>query len=368
MKNFIKSPSFSTSFSESGKRAKKRFENILNIKAKKTGVLAFLFLICAILVVGTMIVCNNQSNNDKINNEEGADGRASLSNTSTGNIHDYMPRLIAGEAVSDYELLPCLENFTQGIWNELNATYGTDWWNIMLETLRNASVGNKQADSIDQSLRNYYVGKAFLACDGAYTEGLSGIVLKQWEYDRILYSACLAERFTQEEENILRRHLTYSIGNGDNLFGLFIPGSDRNICLDAYPVDFPFGCNLIEKDRKSFRAESFGQVTVVESNGMQATYLTPAEGVHTVITLRANRKNYAAVGITIGDTEKFMLAQRIELKKLDSISYDDEAWFGEYDVAYAHAPKESTKSIVFLIKDGRVSGIELIDGLDGNMY
>ncbi len=38
---------------------------------------------------------------------------------STGNIHDYMPRLLAGEDVSDYELLPCLENFTIATWSEV---------------------------------------------------------------------------------------------------------------------------------------------------------------------------------------------------------------------------------------------------------
>lgn len=42
---------------------------------------------------------------------------------STGNIHDYMPDLIAGIQVSAYELLPCLEPFTHSIWQELDAVY-----------------------------------------------------------------------------------------------------------------------------------------------------------------------------------------------------------------------------------------------------
>lgn len=57
-----------------------------------------------------------------------------------------------------------------------------------------------------------------------------------------------------------------------------------------------------------------------------------------------------------------------KLRKLDSINYDDEAWFSEYDIAYVYTPEESTKSIVYLIKDGVVSGIELINGLDGSLY
>lgn len=39
---------------------------------------------------------------------------------STGDIHDYMPKLLAGEVVSDYKLLLCLENFTHDIWHELD--------------------------------------------------------------------------------------------------------------------------------------------------------------------------------------------------------------------------------------------------------
>ena len=54
----IKPPSLSTSFSESGKRAKKRFDNILNIKAKKTGVLAFALVLVSISVVGIVVSCH----------------------------------------------------------------------------------------------------------------------------------------------------------------------------------------------------------------------------------------------------------------------------------------------------------------------
>ena len=151
---------------------------------------------------------------------------------------------------------------------------------------------------------------------------------------------------------------------------MFIPGSERSIYLGTYPVDFPFGCDLQEITRESYRAESFGQVTVVESDGLQVTYLNPAEGVYNVITVRADKKYYAAAGVTIGDTKEFLLAHWPDkLKKLDRVSYDDEAWFGnDYDLAYAYTPEESTKSILFLVKEGQVSGIEIINGLDGAMY
>ena len=39
-----------------------------------------------------------------------------------------------------------------------------------------------------------------------------------------------------------------------------------------------------------------------------------------------------------------------------------------FSTSFSESGKRSTKSIVFLIKDDMVSGIDLIDGLDGNMY
>jgi hypothetical protein len=58
MREYIKPPTLSTSFSESGKTAKKRFENILNIKTKKTGVIAFVVVICIVLSAGALVACN----------------------------------------------------------------------------------------------------------------------------------------------------------------------------------------------------------------------------------------------------------------------------------------------------------------------
>ncbi len=295
---------------------------------------------------------------------------ADLFAASTGNIDDYMPDLLAGKTVSDYDLLPCLENFTHATWPELDKKYGNNWFDPLWAALRDAAKSDRQAESDDQTLRDYYIGKAYLVSDGAYAEGLADIVLLQWDNNSTLYSACLDGRFSKDESTALRRSLTYSISHDESPFGMFIPGSERNIYLSAYPVDFPFGCDLTEKSRETHRAESFGQVTVVESDGLQVTYLNPAEGVYTAITLRADKEYYAAAGVTIGDKEESLLAHWPDkLKKLDRISYDDEAWFGsKYDHAYAYTPEESTKSIVYLIKDGLVSGIEVVNGLDGAMY
>lgn len=104
---------------------------------------------------------------------------ADLFASSTGNIHDYMPDLLAGKSVSAYGLLPCLENFTHATWSELEKKYSNDWFGSLWAALRDAAVSDRQADNDDQTLRDYYIGKAYLVSDGAYAEGLADIVLLQ---------------------------------------------------------------------------------------------------------------------------------------------------------------------------------------------
>ncbi|MCK9479072.1 MAG: DUF4825 domain-containing protein [Firmicutes bacterium] len=55
MRNCIKPPTLSASFSKNGKRAKRRFENIFNTKAKKTGIYAFVLLIFMAIAAGGVL-------------------------------------------------------------------------------------------------------------------------------------------------------------------------------------------------------------------------------------------------------------------------------------------------------------------------
>lgn len=305
-------------------------------------------------------------------------GAARLFAESTGNISDYMPHLLSGKTVSDYNLLPCLENFTHSTWLELEQAYndptqanGRFWFNELWTALHDAAISKDGTDQGDQLLRDYYIGKAYLSGDGAYSEGLADIVMEQWEDNSLLYSACLNEFFLPEESVLLRQCITFSMMYWrDDPFGLYGPSLQGGLYLGSYPVDFPFGHSITEKSRDTFRAESFGRITVVECDGLQATYVNNGEDVYTTIALRANKERYQALGVTIGDTEEFLLAHWPQnLKKVGRISYDDEAWFGDgYDHAYAYTPENSTKSVVFIVTDGSVSGIEIVNGLDGPLY
>ncbi|MEA4848640.1 MAG: M56 family metallopeptidase [Clostridiaceae bacterium] len=298
---------------------------------------------------------------------------ADLFAASTGDINDYMPKLLSGGNVSVYDLLPCLENFTRNTWLELDKEYGTEWWDPLWKALRDAAISDMRSDPDAQALHNYYIGKAYLVSDGAYTEGISDLVMQQWNYDSALYSKCLKERFSAEDSTTLRQNLVYLTSHRGGEFHLAVPGSDPELTLslNSYPVDFPFGMKLQEKSRETHRAESFGMVTTVESDGLQVKYLNNSDGVYFVFSIRCIKEGYRNMGVAIGDPEEKLWDFWVpaNLKKIDSISYDDEAWFGDsYDYAYAHTPEDSTKSILFLIKDGHVSGIELVNGLDGAMY
>jgi hypothetical protein len=298
--------------------------------------------------------------------------RSDRFSASTANIHDYMPRLLAGEEVSAYELLPCLENFTRQTWREFDEFYrsedpdnpgatGEHWFNALFTALANAAIAQNPYDREDQSWRNYYIDKASLTSDGASSQSLADIMMNQWTADPVVYSSTLNRLFPSEEADSLRKYIAYHIRYfydiwhaDDSLFGIVKPIVENRaypggIYLAAYPVDFPFCFDLAEKTRKSYQAESFGEVTVVDCGDFQVTYLNPHDGVYTIITLRAKESPYQAVGVKIGDTEQSLMARLSpdNLKKVESISYDDEAWFGSsHDYAYAYTPKDSTKSLL----------------------
>lgn len=306
---------------------------------------------------------------------ERADGSGTTENLfagSTGNIHDYLPGLIAGEKISAYDLLPCLENFTVGTWAELQRAYGSEWWEPFWNALRAAALSDMPADPDDQVMRNYYLGKLLLASDGAYAEMASELVLLQWKHHSRLYSGAL-KQFTADEAALLRFCLSNLVSYKEDTFYLGISegGSQYLMSLNSYPTGFPFGTKLTETSHENFHAEGLGQVTLIESGGLQLKYLDEAEGVYYLYCIRTGREGCFTNGVAVGDHEEKLWDHWTpgQLRKLDQISHDDEGWFGaDYDYGYVYVPEGSTKSIMYLIKDGRVTGISLVDGLFGPMY
>lgn len=62
MADYLKPPMLSTSFSENGKKAKKRFENILTPTAKKRGIASFSLITAAVLLCGALAACGGEKN------------------------------------------------------------------------------------------------------------------------------------------------------------------------------------------------------------------------------------------------------------------------------------------------------------------
>ncbi|MGE5579909.1 MAG: M56 family metallopeptidase [Bacillota bacterium] len=163
----------------------------------------------------------------------------------------------------------------------------------------------------------------------------------------------------------------HGIPRASHPFAIYLPDSRGIIKTGPMLGDFPFGCDLVENSRKTYPAEGDlpWVVTVVESDGLQVIYESNGEP-RFVKTLRANKQGYAAGDVAVGDTEESLLTLWPDkLKKVDRVSNDAEAWFGSaYDYAYAYTQEDGTKIMVFLIRNGLVSGIEIVDGLDGPMY
>ncbi|NLC15154.1 MAG: hypothetical protein GX784_02380 [Firmicutes bacterium] len=291
---------------------------------------------------------------------------------SSRNIHDYMPKLIAEgkDGVSPYDLLPCLEHFTKDTWEELRRAYGLEWWESFWDALFDAALSDMAADPYDQIMRNYYLGKLFLASDGAYAERTAQLVLLQWNHHNRLYSAAL-DKFTPSEADSLRGYLSGLVSYSEDAFKVDFFPQDGRISLNAYPDGFPFGTNLTASGSETFHAEGLGQVTIIDSDGFQLKYLDEEEGIYYVYCIRTTMEGASAKGVAAGDPEERLWDRwsREELRKLSRISHEDEGWFGgDYDCGYVYVPEGGTKSIIYLIKDGKVAGIGLADGLFGSMY
>ena len=138
MSNFIKPPMLSTSFSETGQRAKNRFDNIFNTKSKKRGLLALVLVVCVIITVGTLVACDNKS----IGIIGGADGPTAIytsdnyleklygskikyigDNSGVGNILNLV--FAANEQIKDFELKTA-EKEPKGIVVNLNGKLQED--------------------------------------------------------------------------------------------------------------------------------------------------------------------------------------------------------------------------------------------------
>lgn len=177
--------------------------------------------------------------------------------------------------------------------------------------------------------------------------------------------------FERVENSDLAEEL-FKRSSGDSVFSLGItgPASWDILRLGVHPTGFPFGLDLTVDSSESFEAEGLGQVTIVATDGFQLKYLH-SKGLYVVYCIRTVREGHWCAGVAVGDLEDTIWNrwQPEQLKKVDRLSFEDEEWFGEsYDYGCVHVQDGGTKSLLYLIRDGRIAGIGLVDGIFGSMY
>ncbi len=94
----MKTPFLTTSFSESGKQAKSRFANILNMRIKKRGTFVLMLLICVTLLCSVLVGCGESSSVGVIG---GADGPTNVVVHKNGNYTKEMHERVS-KAILEY--------------------------------------------------------------------------------------------------------------------------------------------------------------------------------------------------------------------------------------------------------------------------
>lgn len=292
---------------------------------------------------------------------------------STGNIDDYMPDLILYNDVSDYDLLPCLENFNPRTCLELDKKYGRNrWFPPLFEVLKKAAIGR------GQYMRDYYMGCAILVMDEGCLNDLINITVAQWEENCAVYARCLHEKFSDEDKDELGMMLCRSIYLLHPLEDAMIfndQDSVSSVVLTTYPEYFPFsryGENT-KVTREETEIEGYGKSVTLEGGGQSGTrrlrFLNAEEGIYYLYDILTVNTGDMAYGITVGDkveeVENVFGADNI--LKTDKFAGDD--YYGMFDEVWVYKPDDDNhKYIAYVIDSGYVRGIQLIDGLDTDVY
>lgn len=146
----------------------------------------------------------------------------------------------------------------------------------------------------------------------------------------------------------------------------------KYLALGIYDGDFPWGYSLTEISRKKYDSDGFHNINNVICDDLAITYMqADEEGRWTVIfisTTSPKIKTYRGIACGMSETE---LRNAYGEDLVYSETYaDDGAPVTEYDYVFGYAPAEDNtcNHVVFLIKDGVISGIEIENLIDGRLF
>ena len=111
---------------------------------------------------------------------------------------------------ADPEMVLCILPFVD--WSRLDGDELNRLWEILnLACITQGRVYGPEEDRMwsdvypdDQAYRDLYVMLAALNTDGAYAEGMEGLLEKQQAYDPQVFESCL-QNLTPEQQDVIRR-------------------------------------------------------------------------------------------------------------------------------------------------------------------
>lgn len=144
------------------------------------------------------------------------------------------------------------------------------------------------------------------------------------------------------------------------------------LCLGTYNGEFPWNYSLTEISRERMDGDGFHNVNHVVCDDLELTYMQAGEDNKWTVTFISITSSEIPTfrGIACGMTEADLLkAYGSDLKYEESYA-DNGTPAVEYDYVYGYAPPAdgTCNHIVFLLKDGVISGIEIQNLIDGRLF
>jgi len=144
------------------------------------------------------------------------------------------------------------------------------------------------------------------------------------------------------------------------------------LVLGTYYGDFPWDYSLNEISRETIDSDGFHNVNHVICDNLEITYIQTDEDNKWTLTVISTTSHEIATfrGIACGMSEADLLSAYDSDLKYAETYVDNGTPTAEYDYVYGYAPAEddTCNHIVFLLKDGIISGIEIQILIDGRLF
>lgn len=146
----------------------------------------------------------------------------------------------------------------------------------------------------------------------------------------------------------------------------------RYLALDTYQGDFPWGYSLQELSRETWDSDGFHNINHVVFDNLEITYIqVDGENSWTVTYIATTSPDvFTYRGIACGMSEADLQRDYGDDLVYAESYADNGNSVAEYDYIYGYAPAEDNtcNHIVFLIKNGVITGIEMENLIDGRLF